>query len=236
MICNKCGNNCKDNEKFCGTCGNDLTQQNNMNVVNNSMFNNQIPPVYNQQPMYNSMPNTNPYMYNQVTFQKKKSNVGLIVLIVILLIIVGSVVCVAVFGSKYFSEVVGRLELDGDWYCSKSSMSAAESNPPTHVTYNADGTFVWAKNNDESNNYYRGTYELKKIDKSNAANDTLYYNLILHVKEGKTNGKDDSSYYNKQATYEVGLSSDEVNEDETAAVFAHTNGGDMWYCVKKKNK
>ena len=51
MICNKCGNNCKDNEKFCGTCGNDLIQQNNMNVVNNSMFNNQIPPVYNQQPV-----------------------------------------------------------------------------------------------------------------------------------------------------------------------------------------
>ena len=225
MICNKCGNKCSDNVKFCPTCGNDFStmsqqpQYNNMQSqpsynqpqynIPNQPINNQ-PPVYNPQPMYN----------NGMYFQpQKKSGSGCVIALVIV-IVLGVLFFVAMYliGITAIKSAMGSSNIEGDWYCSKSS-DVSSLNASTHVTFKSDRNFVWAKNNDELNNYYSGNYTIIKSDDK--------YEVSLYVSDAKTNGTYDSQY--DKVTFEY-----DFTTNGNSGTFYNTNSsGTTWYCVKK---
>lgn len=85
MICNKCGTNCNDSEKFCHTCGSALiSQATSINYQNQVVYNNT-----NEQPGYqNNVNNQNNGISNKILYMI--SGVIIITTIIVTILIVNS--------------------------------------------------------------------------------------------------------------------------------------------------
>ncbi len=256
MICNKCGNNCNDEDACCTNCGyplpinNQSVPQNgqsfqnvNNNVQNNGQYQNMnynynMPNNGQYQNMnYNyNMPNNGQYQNMNYNYpnRKVKSSAGIITAIVaigvigfIALIVIGFVVTFPLIKSLFKNNM-----LHGEWYCSATDSNVTEETAPAHVFLNYDNTFTWAKNGDEDNNYYSGDFKITEIEIKKDKDTTGEYRIYLTPNDGKINGEKNTNLSSVPSGYDVAVSRNE-EDDKVHAVFTSSSGSKTWNCVKK---
>ena len=242
MICSKCGNNCKDGDVLCSNCGYSLLQ--NDNQVNNNEINQNMNNNYNMQNNgqyqnmnYNyNMQNNGQYqnMNNNYPNRKVKSSAGAIVAVVIIVIIVAIVGGILLL-IPLFKSLIKNTGLMGEWYCSENISYANQEEASAHITLDYGNTFVWAKNGDESNNYYSGDYKITDIEIKTGENNFSSYKIELNPDEGKIDGINNSSSFNSSPRGFTITVSRNKDDNKVHAVFASNTGSSTWYCVKKEN-
>ena len=241
MICNKCGTQNADNSKYCLGCGSELISNNQpmnnqMNMYNQPvqqpMMQQQpvapvapVAPVQQpvqqivQQPMYNQP------VYNQAMYgQPKKTNVGLIIGIVVGVLVVGFI-GLAVLGTiatKAYPVV-------GKWDC--KSFDGTGANGDYIVTFDMgfDKKFTWEKYNDGTNNHVKGKYTFEEVQKSNNNTGYKYYNIKLDGEEYINNGVKQTEDYNAQ--YEMGIIDNKDGKRQAVLINPYTYR--MYYCYER---
>ena len=219
MFCNNCGTQNNTGDMYCRNCGTPLNQ---VNLNNNIANNNQI----NQVNLGNSFVNhsqgnmnynnfngyTNPTFYSQNIPNAKKSNTGLVI------IIVGSI-----FIS--FLNLLESSPLDGTWDCSGS----VGGDYVVTMKLEKGEKFTWSKYGDEQRNYVKGKYTYEKLDKQNANQNAVYYSIKLDGEEYVNNGEIQTEVYS--SSYEAAVVTASGGEKQMAMANGYT--GSIYYCYKR---
>jgi len=211
MICNKCGGENNNGEKYCKYCRNQLVDNNVNNNYSNTGF------VYNS-----SDPDDNSGL-NKImnpTFPIKR----FISLIVVIIIVVIGYVVIKNNGKE-------KGPINGEWLCS-SSYGFEKKDASTIIKFNKNGKFTFAKYNDENKNYYKGTYTSKKLDKTNESKTATYYSADIELKDSKLDGQKNEDF-SKTFTYEIALNNEKDDNGEITAVIANSGTSSLMYCYKK---
>lgn len=237
MICNKCGTQNSDNSKYCLGCGSELTPNvQPMNNYNQPMYNQPVQqpiqqPVQQivQQPMNTPMYNQQPVNgYAQPVYpmygQQKKSNIGLIVGIII------GVLALGFIGLVVLGTIVTKAyPVAGKWDCKSFDGSGAKGDYLVTFDMGYDKKFTWEKYGDGTNNHVKGTYTFEKVDKSNNNTKYKYYNVKLVGNEYINNGVKQTQAYNAQ--YEMGIIDNKDGKRQAILINPYTYR--MYYCYER---
>lgn len=202
MKCNRCGGENNNGEQYCKYCRNQLVE------INNGYTYNKPAPVDNS--------GLNKIINPTFPIRKFLTLVVCIILIVILYYVLND--------SKENGPIVGK------WLCS-SNFNFDKEEASTIINFTKDGKFTFAKNGDEDNNYYKGTYTSKKLDKTNAAGTAEYYSAKITLKESKLEGEKNTEDLPRDIEYEIAVP--KTNSGDNQAVMANTSDSALLYCYKK---
>ena len=119
----------------------------------------------------------------------------------------------------------------GTWNCKSYGNSKESSNYVVTLKLNRNNTFVWNKYGDEKNNYIKGKFEYKYVNKENNSNGYFYYSITLNSEEFVEDGKLQTNKYKSQ--YEMGVGT-ALSKTRGMAVLINVSSYNMYYCYMKK--
>jgi hypothetical protein len=243
MYCQNCGSQIGINDKFCQNCGSVTMQPNSFQVnpqISNFMNNNENYNVINK-------------------LDKKTKIIGILSIILVFIfqiLIVPLAIVGVVFGAKYkkqtnknhigttlswlsiilavpiflfYSNVIlyPNTPVVGTWNCGDIYT------PDEYlVTFKLDKnkTFTWSKYGDSEDNYIKGKYEFKDLNKKNNSGDVSYYSIILKSEKFVMDGE-----LQKELTdleYEMGVGTQ--NDSKGNAVLMNVQSYNLYSCKKEK--
>ena len=204
-----------------------------------------------QQPQPTPAPTAAP---TQPGVPPKKSNAGLVIAIVIIVLVCLPIVAVAIlfFGiAGYFSanpdaakdiadglnEAINEVErksatdsyVVGTWNCAKGTGSSNDrSNFSTTLKLKEDGTFTYGQYGDLKNNHYSGTYTAEDEDKHTADGSYDYYMIDFDTDEMVTDGEKEEDLNGRGLSQmEMGITK---TSDGKQAITMFTSTYNMYYC------
>lgn len=137
--------------------------------------------------------------------------------------------------NKFLNQLYNELDrqtsdnyLEGIYNCKSSTGSTESSDYIVHLELNNDNTFLWGKYNDTDNNYVKGTYTFKDLEKKNASGEYSYYNLKLDGSEFYEDSVKQDEVYASE--YEFGIT---ANNRKKQGILMNVKTYNMYYCYEE---
>lgn len=192
MYCENCGNKIKKNYKFCDKCGSGINTNNNEgSKVDKKLKNIKIISISG---LITSIFGTKGLIlaivgiYEDYKYKKingKNTNyliINIITIIISILMFIFFIIFSMIIGFKIVN--IFNNPITGEYNCINNTYSYASARfYDARVNFEKDGTFIWAKYIDYTNNYIKGEYELSK-----KSINTAY--IKMKADEYVVNGKD----------------------------------------------
>ena len=228
MFCSKCGNKVRNTDKFCPKCGNNLKTEstseketvveevnsNYKGLATASMVIGIVSIVCSFLAYKILVIPIVGLIFGIVATVKKAKNFSGIILNAIALTLVVIFSFFYAVGSVFgliFDRVIDNINSEstsenvvvGSWICSEFDVPNQSDSYSISMDLYSDGSFLWAKQGDASNNYVSGDYVLSDVIKTTKSGDYSYYSLVLDGKEYYKDGvEQDEKYYSE---YEIGV-------------------------------
>ena len=241
MYCNNCGTEIKENEKFCSNCGQksgvkklEQKESQNEGLGIASMVIGIISIILSL--ILNILIIIIPIIglilgiINKAKGGKKISGIILNIISIVLsivLFIFFFIMGISLISNFMDSELLSN-PVSGNYNCASFDGRGASKDYIVRLELNNNETFLWGKYNDTSNNYVKGFYTYKDLDKKNASGEYSYYSVSLNGDVFYQDGIKQTDPY--KSDYEFGITK---QNGKKQGIIMNTKTYNMYYCYEE---
>lgn len=239
MFCNNCGEKLNENENFCPKCGNKRKTIQNQEIKKSdgllvasliisiiaiilAIFTNVLAVILAIIGI----------VLGIISKPKGTIKIVSIALNIFAIFLVGIIILFSAIRDFNFSEKNEEIKENsvvvGKYNCTSFDGYNKKGNYIIRFEINSNYTFLWGKYGDTRNNYVKGTYTFKDLEKKNPSGNYSYYNIDITGDEFVENGRKQTEKYH--SAYEFGITKENGKKQ---GIIMNTKTYNMYYCYEE---